>query len=196
MTDPREVLGPGGEAEGEGVRAHIAAMNELNPAPLAGTPPKSDETPQEKGSAKNSSTLPKNWKRIPDSELKSMTKKLGAPSYKHGTPRVPKTGLALLHEGEAVIPKNDNPNAVEKAAGYGKDEGMADHSPEEKAHFHRAMAHLNQGGLHRHFGIPEGQPIPMEKKQEAANSDNPHVKKMGVLAVAMHSWKRGAKKKC
>jgi hypothetical protein len=71
--------------------------------------------------------------------------------------------------------------------------GMVEHTSEEKAQFHRAMSHLNTGGLHRHFGIPEGQPIPMAKKQEAANSDDPHVSKMGHLAVAMHGWKHGKK---
>jgi hypothetical protein len=30
----------------------------------------------------------------------------------------------------------------------------------------------------------------MEKKQEAANSDNPHVAAMGRMAVAMHGWKK------
>jgi hypothetical protein len=68
-----------------------------------------------------------------------------------------------------------------------------EHSPEEKAHFHRAMSHLHGGALHRHLGIPEGQPIPMAKKQEAANSDNPHVAAMGRMAVAMHGWKHKAK---
>ena len=58
----------------------------------------------------------------------------------------------------------------------------------EKEHFARAMHHLNRGALHRHFNIPEGQPIPMEKKEEAAHSDNPHVAAMGRLAVAMHGW--------
>ena len=33
------------------------------------------------------------------------------------------------------------------------DEGGKVHTPEEKAHFHRAMSHLNTGGLHRHLGI-------------------------------------------
>ena len=65
-----------------------------------------------------------------------------------------------------------------------------EHSPEEKAHFHRAMSHLHKGALHKHLGIPEGEPIPMEKKQEAANSDNPHVAAMGRMAVAMHGWKK------
>ena len=58
----------------------------------------------------------------------------------------------------------------------------------EKEHFARAMHHLHAGALHRHLGIPEGEPIPMEKKEEAARSDNPHVAAMGRLAVAMHGW--------
>lgn len=62
------------------------------------------------------------------------------------------------------------------------------HSPEEKAHFERAMSHLNEGGLHRHFGIPEDELIPEAKKEEAADSDNPHVAAMGRLAVAMSHW--------
>jgi hypothetical protein len=65
---------------------------------------------------------------------------------------------------------------------------MAEHTPEEKAHFARGMHKLHAGALHRHLGIPEGEPIPMEKKQEAANSDNPHVAAMGRMAVAMHGW--------
>jgi hypothetical protein len=69
-----------------------------------------------------------------------------------------------------------------------KDKEM-EHTPAEKTHFKRSMSKLHGGALHRHFGIPEGEPIPMEKKQEAANSDNPHVAAMGRLAVAMHGWK-------
>lgn len=68
-----------------------------------------------------------------------------------------------------------------------------EHSSEEKVHFHRAMGKLHHGALHKHFGIPEGEPIPMEKKQEAANSDNLHVAAMGRMAVAMHGWKHPKK---
>lgn len=71
---------------------------------------------------------------------------------------------------------------------------MAEHSPEEKAHFSRAMHKLHEGGLHRALGISEDEPIPMEKKQEAANSDNPHTAAMGRMAVAMHGWKHPGKK--
>jgi hypothetical protein len=70
---------------------------------------------------------------------------------------------------------------------------MAEHSPEEKQHFARSMHKLHGGALHRHFGIPESEPIPMEKKQEAANSSNPHVAAMGRMAVAMHGWSHGKK---
>jgi hypothetical protein len=65
---------------------------------------------------------------------------------------------------------------------------MSEHSPAEKAHFHRAMSHLHKGGLHRALGIDPDQPIPLEKKQAAANSDNPHTAAMGRLAVSMHGW--------
>ena len=99
----------------------------------------------------------------------------GQPSYKHGTSYVPKDGPALLHKGETVVSKEKN---------------MAEHTPEEKAHFARSMHKLHGGALHRHFGIAEDKPMPMEKKQEAANSDNPHVAAMGRMAKAMAGWKK------
>lgn len=66
-----------------------------------------------------------------------------------------------------------------------------EHSQAEKSHFHRSMSKLHAGALHSHFGIAPDQPIPLEKKQEAANSDNPHTAAMGRLAVAMHGWHHG-----
>jgi hypothetical protein len=95
-------------------------------------------------------------------------------SYAKGTPSVPKTGVYKIHEGEAVVPK---------------DKKSSHYTPAERAHFHRAMSHLHQGGLHDHFGMSHDEPIPMDKKQEAANSDNPHVAAMGRMAVAMSGWK-------
>ena len=107
--------------------------------------------------------------------------------------------------GDAVdggaLPKADDSGADEaqdapKPQVYDKGGkvNMGEYSGQEKSEFHRAMSHLHGGALHRHFGIPEDQPIPMAKKQEAANSDNPHVAKMGHMAVAMHSWKHGKAK--
>jgi hypothetical protein len=94
-------------------------------------------------------------------------------SFKHGTDYVPETGLAMLHKGEKVIPKEKN---------------MAEHSPEEKAHFHRAMSKLHTGGLHRALGVSEDKPLTMEQKQKAAASSNKHMAAMGRLAVSMHNW--------
>lgn len=71
----------------------------------------------------------------------------------------------------------------------------SEHTPEEKAHFHRAMSHLHQGGLHDALGLDRDKPIPMEKKQAAANSDNPHTAAMGRLAVAMSGWAHKGKAK-
>jgi len=104
-------------------------------------------------------------------------------SYKNGTDYVPKTGTYKLHEGEKVTPADENPANAESV----------NHSPEEKDHFSRAMHKLHKGALHKHLGIPEDQPIPMEKKEEAAKSDNPHVAAMGRMAVAMHGWKHPKK---
>lgn len=64
-----------------------------------------------------------------------------------------------------------------------------EYSSKEKNHFHRSMSKLHAGALHEHFGISADKPIPMEKKEEAARSENPHVAAMGRMAVAMHGWK-------
>jgi len=67
------------------------------------------------------------------------------------------------------------------------------YSTKEKHSFQRHLAHIHHGALHRHLGIPEGEPIPQEKKEEAANSSNKHVAAMGRLALAMSGWKHGKK---
>jgi hypothetical protein len=94
--------------------------------------------------------------------------------------------------GKTVRDANDVTPDVTPKKVYDKGGVVGEHSSEEKAHFHRAMSHLHGGALHRHFGIPEGEPIPMAKKQEAANSSNKHTAAMGRLAIAMHGW--GSKK--
>ena len=237
-------LHPGDEAVGEAVRAHKEAMEQLNPkaAPLAGTPAKADDTVYKQDLVTDRPPRIKGEKRIPNTELKKMTKKLGTPVYdKGGKVNVDdgKHQVAIVKEGERVLTPEQNEDWEKKNPGARKAPmtlpiggktmrdandvtpeikptpkaplydkggvvkesnmdcmdkgGEVTHSPEEKAQFHRAMSHLNVGGLHRHFGIPEDKPIPMAKKQEAANSDDPHVAKMGHMAVAMHSWKHGKK---
>jgi hypothetical protein len=175
-----------GNKETEGLGSELAARAQMNRAAsgaLEGDKP-SDATPA-KGTAAKPAPIDKvnKGREYGDAEgakrgekkidTTDMTKPLG--SFAKGTDSVPKTGVYKIHEGEAVVSNKDK-----KMSG--------EHTPKEKAHFHRAMSHLHGGALHRHFGIPEDQPIPMEKKQEAANSENPHVAAMGRLAVAMHGW--------
>ena len=54
---------------------------------------------------------------------------------------------------------------------------------------HRALAHLNKGGLHRALGVPEGKDIPADKLAKAKNSTNPHIAKMAQFAHTMEGWK-------
>lgn len=53
---------------------------------------------------------------------------------------------------------------------------------------HRALKHLNEGGLHRALHVPEDKPIPQDKLEEAKNSKNPHVQHMANFASTMEGW--------
>ncbi len=109
---------------------------------------------------------PSHWyKDSPDHKIPEM------PSYKEGTNYVPKTGPAILHKGEAVIPKEQNMAKVQNPSLY------------------RAMHHLNKGGLHRALGVPEGQTIPADKLEAAKNSKNSHVAHMAHFAATMKGFK-------
>ena len=131
-------------------------------------------------------------KRLDTSDwTKPLSSQKTPPVYHDGVASVPKTGPAILKKGEKVIKAEDNPDNPDTHADKTEIDQMTSNSPSEKAHFHRAMSHLHKGALHKHLGIPAGQSIPMEKKQEAANSSNPHVAAMGRMAVAMHGWKHG-----
>lgn len=61
--------------------------------------------------------------------------------------------------------------------------------PMRNVSLHRALAHLNKGGLHRALGVPEGKDIPAEKLAKAKNSTNPHIAKMAQFAHTMEGWK-------
>lgn len=96
------------------------------------------------------------------------------PSYKHGTDYVPKTGPAVLHKGEKVVPKEEN---------------VTEKKPKHNPSLYRAMHHLNKGGLHRALGVPEDQDIPKDKIEAAKNSDNEHVAHMANFAHTMGKFK-------
>lgn len=72
----------------------------------------------------------------------------GVKSYKHGTDYVPKTGLALLHKGEKVVPKEKNfMNASDAMAAItGKQS-----KPEKK--IHKITTHKTDDGklIHTHM---------------------------------------------
>jgi hypothetical protein len=54
---------------------------------------------------------------LPVAKAKTMSEEAGLMGYKKGTSYVPKTGKAILHEGEAVIPKEkNNPMGLAEAA--------------------------------------------------------------------------------
>lgn len=97
-------------------------------------------------------------------------------SYKHGGV-VKKTGIALVHKGETVIP-------AEKHMSNNKEETF--HLSE-----HRAVMHIRKGGLHRALHVPEGETIPKERIEEATHSKNPHLRKMAVLAQTFASFHHG-----
>lgn len=54
---------------------------------------------------------------------------------------------------------------------------------------YRAIHHMRKGGLHRALGVPEGEKIPAEKIEHAANSDNPHIAKMANFAKTLKGFK-------
>jgi len=55
---------------------------------------------------------------------------------------------------------------------------------------HRALKHMNKGGLHRALGVPEGEKIPAAKLEAAKNSSNEHVRHMANFASTMEGWKK------
>jgi hypothetical protein len=119
----------------------------------------------------------------PASKPNTTVKPGKTPSYKHGTDYVPKTGLAKLHKGEAVLPKDE-------AEQHRQEKRMSHtHTDTVQLSHHRVVMHLHKGGLHRALGVPEGTVIPKEKIEAAKNSKNPHVAKMAELAHTMASWK-------
>lgn len=100
--------------------------------------------------------------------------------FKHGG-KVEKTGIALVHKGETVIP------AGKSKADTDPDDDDADDAP--KLSIHRVVMGLHKGALHSALGVPQGTDIPKDKLAQAQSSSNPHVKAMANLAHTMSGWK-------
>ena len=125
--------------------------------------------------------------RIP---VDRMIKPLG--SFEHGTDYVPKTGLALLHKGEKVIPAKDNmadesqfAMVPGRKAKTPKKEHVATHITHHKDGSHTAVhkhshpehhpdethALSNMDALHDHLEQHVGQPNSGEAEAEAGNPE-------------------------
>jgi hypothetical protein len=53
---------------------------------------------------------------------------------------------------------------------------------------HRALGHLQKGGLHEALHVPLGEPIPAAKLEKAKNSSNEHVKHMANFASVLEGF--------
>jgi hypothetical protein len=133
----------------------------------AGKPEDKDKTTLNQSRPSYSGKMPPASDSGADSALKESTKQMMnmatsgsqadqpinpmVPSFKHGTPSVPKTGLALLHKGEAVIPKDKNPmKQVDKAMSSAKDM-MGDEQKPKKAIKHIETRKTHDGKfVHTH----------------------------------------------
>jgi hypothetical protein len=93
-------------------------------------------------------------------------------SYKKGTDYVPKTGPAILHQGEKVIPAKDNKvdNKVDKTYDLVKGMGKHEAAPKKEiAHIKTSKAH-GGGYVHEHHHTrPEHHPVEhhVSKDQDA-----------------------------
>ena len=115
MPQSSNVLHPGDESEGEAVRAHRQAMEELNPRTPVAEPTKSTPSAPAPWEYVKKKPAPAGEKQMYQ-KATEWAKPLG--SLKHGTSHVPKTGVYKLHEGEAVVPKEKNTmNALDAMAG-------------------------------------------------------------------------------
>lgn len=144
-------------------------------------------------------------------DVKDMTKPLAGqmPSYKDGTDYVPKTGPAMLHKGEAVVPKKDNmvtdkitggvPAKVVSHMVHRKHKAdhhtvenhhtRPEHHPHEIHHFHGASA-LDQ--VHDHLEEHAGTPNPGEAEADAGQSGVPPAAVPGAPAPAAPAAAMGA----
>ena len=69
---------------------------------------------------------------------------------------------------------------------------MEDNKTEKKypVSLHRALTHMNRGGLHRALHVPEGEKIPSESLEEAKKSTNGHIRHMANFASTLEGWKK------
>jgi hypothetical protein len=77
-------------------------------------------------------------------------KAVGVPSYKNGTPYVPKTGPAILHEGERVVPKEKNMKDLMDAVKGHMSGSDKPEKPKKELHEIRTRKAKSGGYIHEH----------------------------------------------
>jgi hypothetical protein len=55
---------------------------------------------------------------------------------------------------------------------------------------HKALTHLNKGGLHRALGVKEGEKIPASKLAAGKKSKSSHIRHMSNFASVMSKWNK------
>jgi hypothetical protein len=137
--------------DADGIKARQSNVDEYKaaypdkPAPA----PKPATMPMNKPTGKRYGDKP-GEKRI---NVSDMIKPLG--SYKDGTNYVPKTGHYKLHEGEAVVPKKDNPMKKDM---YGMVTGD-DKPPKKIKHIVTRKTHSGSYIHEHHHHAPEHHPM-------------------------------------
>lgn len=129
-------------------------------------------------------------------DVSGMTKPL--PSYKHGTDYVPKTGPAVLHEGEKVTPAKDNVSTVMDKITGGVPAKVISHMVHHKNHdgthtieHHHTHSHAHPVEHHKladmdavigHMQDHAGTPNPGEAEADAGQSGIPPAMPAGAPA--------------
>lgn len=156
------------DSEAAGIKAKSGQISDYMKA-TSGEPDKPKATPVSSDSDKLHPTSKygdqPGEKRI---DVSSMTKPLaGMASYAKGTTKVKKTGPAILHKGEAVVPAHENPMNKDKDKdmyGMVKDMAGKDAKPKKEIRkIHTSKTHDNKF-LHVH-----------EHHNSAAHPDEQHV---------------------
>jgi len=87
---------------------------------------------------------------LPVAKAKKMSEESGLMGYKKGTPYVPKTGAAIVHKGERVVPaEKNNPMGLAEAALGHQDREPAD-KPAKRIKEIRTRKTKNGAFIHEH----------------------------------------------
>jgi hypothetical protein len=97
---------------------------------------------------------------LPVKKAKQMSEEAGLMGFKKGTPSVPKTGAAIVHKGERIVPaEKNNPMGLAEAALAHKDREPAD-KPAKRIKEIRTRKAKSGGYIHEHHHTaPEAHPM-------------------------------------